>query len=95
MSREFEPMTETIRQWVKQAALDGGLHSGSLTTGALEWLRRGNPVLCEERQISAKAMVWFSQETGTIPQRRSNSRPTEIRVSSDPAAPIRSPRKML
>jgi transposase len=73
---EFEPTAETIRQWVKQAALDDGLRSDGLTTSEreeLNGLRRENRVLREEREILAKAAAWFAQETGTTPKRRSNS----------------------
>ncbi len=76
LAREFEPTAETIRQWVKQTALDEGLRSDGLTTSEreeLNRLRRENRVLREEREILAKAAAWFAQETGTTPQRRSNS----------------------
>jgi transposase len=76
LAREFEPTAETIRQWVKQAALDDGLRSDGLTTSEreeLNGLRRENRVLREEREILAKAAAWFAQETGTTPKRRSNS----------------------
>ena len=32
LARQFEPTAETIRQWLKQAALDDGLRSDGLTT---------------------------------------------------------------
>jgi transposase len=76
LAREFEPTVETIRQWVKQVALDEGLRSDGLTTDErqeLTRLRRENRVLREEREILAKAAAWFAQETGTTPSRRSNS----------------------
>jgi transposase len=67
LAREFEPTVETIRQWVKQTALDEGLRSDGLTTSEreeLNRLRRENRVLREEREILAKAAAWFAQETG-------------------------------
>jgi transposase len=76
LAREFEPTAETIRQWIKQAALDDGLRSDGLTTSEreeLNRLRREIRVLREEREILAKAAAWFAQETGTTPKRRSNS----------------------
>jgi transposase len=76
LAREFEPTVETIRQWVKQGALDEGLRSDGLTTDErleLTGLRRENRVLREEREILAKAAAWFAQETGTTPSRRTNS----------------------
>ena len=76
LAREFEPTAETIRQWVKQAGLDGGLRNDGLTSSEreeLNQLRRENRVLREEREILAKAAAWFAQETGTTPKRRSNS----------------------
>jgi transposase-like protein len=76
LAREFELTAKTIRQWIKQAALEEGLRSDGLTTNEreeLNRLRRENRVLREEREILAKAAAWFAQETGTTPQRRSNS----------------------
>jgi transposase len=76
LAREFEPTAETIRQWIKQAALDDGLRSDGLTTSEreeLNRLRREIRVLREEREILAKAAAWFAQETGAMPKRRSNS----------------------
>jgi transposase len=76
LAREFEPTAETIRQWIKQAALDNGLRSDGLTTSEreeLNRLRRESRVLREEREILAKAAAWFAQETGVTPKRRSNS----------------------
>ncbi len=76
LAREFEPTTETIRQWIKQAGLDDGLRGDGLTTSEreeLNRLRRENRVLREEREILAKAAAWFAQETGTTPKRRSHS----------------------
>ena len=76
LAREFEPTVETIRQWVKQAALDEGLRSDGLTTSEreeLNRLRREIRVLREEREILAKAAAWFAQETGATPSRRSHS----------------------
>jgi transposase len=57
LAREFEPSVETIRQWVRQAELDEGLHSDGLTTTEreeLNRLRRENRVLREEREILEK-----------------------------------------
>ena len=76
LAREFEPATETIRQWIKQAGLDDGLRNDGLSTSEraeLNRLRRENRVLREEREILAKAAAWFAQETGTTSKRRSDS----------------------
>jgi len=76
LAREFEPSANAIRKWVKQAALDEGLHSDGLTTSEreeLNRLRRENRILREEREILSEAAAWFAQETGATPSRRSNS----------------------
>src|ERR1700687_5127569 len=76
LAREFEPSTNAIREWVKQAGLDEGLRSDGVTHAEreeLNRLRRENRVLREEREILAKAAAWFAQETGSTPSRRSGS----------------------
>jgi transposase-like protein len=72
----FEPTAETIRQWIKQAALGDCPRSDGLTTSEreeLNRLRREIRVLREEREILEKAAAWFAKETGATPKRRSNS----------------------
>jgi transposase len=76
LAREFEASANSIRKWVKQAALDEGVRSDGLTTAEreeLNRLRRENRVLREEREILSKAAAWFAQETGATPSRRSHS----------------------
>ena len=76
LAREFEPSAESIRNWVKQTELDGGLRGDGLTTEEkeeLRWLRRENRVLREEKEILKKAAAWFAQETGSTPRGRSSS----------------------
>ncbi len=76
LAREFEPSCETIRGWVKQADLDGGLRNDGFTTAEkeeLSRLRRENRQLKIEREILSKAAAWFAQETGSIPKKSSSS----------------------
>ena len=76
LARDLEASANSIRKWIKQAALDEGLRSDGLTTSEreeLNRLRRENRVLREEREILSKAAAWFAQETGATPSRRSHS----------------------
>ena len=76
LSREFEPSTEAIRQWVKQADRDDGRRADGLTSAErdeLYCLRRENRRLRQERDILSKAAAWFARETGVIPSGSSNS----------------------
>jgi transposase len=76
LAQEFEPTETTIRNWVRQAALDSGLRSDGLTTEEreeLSQLRRENRTLREERDILKKAAAWFAQETGATPRRPSGT----------------------
>ncbi len=76
LAREFEPSEQTIRNWVKQADLDAGRRSDGLTTEEreeLRRLRRENRQLKLEREILKKAAAWFARETGSVPERRSDS----------------------
>jgi transposase len=70
LAKEFEPSSQTIRSWVRQAAVDTGERSDGLTTPEREEmtrLRRENRQLRLEREILSKATAWFARETGTIP----------------------------
>jgi transposase len=76
LAQEFEPSEQTIRNWVKQAALDSGQRTDGLTTeerAELRQLRRENRQLKLEREILKKAAAWFARETGTVPERDSSS----------------------
>ena len=76
LSKEYEPSAQTIRNWVAQSDRDEGRRDDGLTTAEredLRRLRRENRRLREEREILKKAAAWFSQETGSIPSRGSNS----------------------
>jgi len=76
LAREFEPAEQTIRNWVKQAAIDGGQRTDGLTTDAqveLRQLRREVRQLKLEREILKKAAAWFARESGTVPERDSSS----------------------
>ena len=76
LAQEFEPTETTIRNWVRQAALDTGLRKDGLTTEErqeLNQLRRENRTLREERDILKKAAAWFAQETGATPRRPSST----------------------
>ncbi len=76
LAEEFEPSAQTIRNWLKQAELDGGVRSDGLTTTEreeLRRLRRENRQLKLEREILKKAAAWFARESGSIPGRDSSS----------------------
>ncbi len=76
LAQEFEPSEQTIRNWVKQAALDTGQRTDGLTTeerAELRQLRREVRQLKLEREILKKAAAWFARETGTLPERDSSS----------------------
>lgn len=76
LSREFEPTSQAIRNWVQQAEVDAGHRTKGLTSderAELSRLKRENRQLREERDILAKAAAWFARETGSIPPGSSNS----------------------
>lgn len=76
LAAEFEVGNQTIRNWLKQADLDGGRRSDGLTTAENEEvarLRRRVKQLETEREILSKAAAWFARETNSIPPKSSNS----------------------
>jgi transposase len=76
LAQEFEPSEQTIRNWVKQAALDSGQRTDGLTSAEqaeLRQLRREVRQLKLEREILKKAAAWFARETGTVPERDASS----------------------
>ncbi len=74
LAREFEPSSQSIRNWVAQADRDEG-RLGDGMTGVereeLGRLRRENRRLREEREILARARAWFARGTG--PRRSTGS----------------------
>ena len=76
LAREFEPTAQSIRNWVAQAARDGGRGDGGLTTAEreeLSRLRHENRQLRLEREILSKAAAWFAREMNAIPAKGSGS----------------------
>ena len=76
LGQEFEPSSESIRNWVRQADRDAGGGDGGLTTEEhqeLRRLRRENKQLRVERDILSKAATWFAREAESKPPRSSNS----------------------
>jgi transposase len=67
IARRLEVTTETLRLWVRQAAIDEGLRHDGLTTHETEemrQLRREVRQLREEREILVKAAAFFAKEMG-------------------------------
>ncbi len=58
---------DTIRRWLRQAAIDAGQRPGLATDerAALARLRRENALLKEERAILKQATVFFAHERAT------------------------------
>jgi transposase len=79
LAREFEPTSQSIRNWVMRADRQEGRREekGGITTFAerdeLIRLRRENKQLRLERDILSRAAAWFARETGAVPPGSSNS----------------------
>jgi len=80
LAREFEPTSQSIRNWVLQADRAEGRREkaqpaalSAAERDELARLRRENKQLRVERDILSKAAAWFARETGTIPSGSSGS----------------------
>jgi transposase len=79
LAREFEPTSQSIRNWVGRADRqeDRQEKKGGVATFAerdeLIRLRRENKQLRLERDILSRAAAWFARETGAVPSGSSNS----------------------
>ena len=65
IARELGVSDPTLRDWIKQAAVDNGEAEGLTTTDReeLKRLRREVKILRQERAILKKAAVFFARET--------------------------------
>lgn len=65
VSRDLDLTETAVRDWVKQAEVDGGIRDGLTTSERAELvrLRHENRVLQEERTILKKAAAFFARET--------------------------------
>jgi len=76
VAREFKLSDQSVRNWLKQEALDSGRRNDGLTSAEREELtrlRRENKRLQIEQEILKKAAAWFARETDAIPPKSSNS----------------------
>ena len=76
LGKEFEPTSQTIRNWMAQAERDAGKRTDGLTTEErveFNRLKRENKELQLEREILKKAAAWFARETGAVPPKNSDS----------------------
>jgi transposase len=79
LAREFEPTSQSIRNWVVQAGRHEGRREektaalGSTERDELARLRRENKLLRLERDILSRAAAWFARETSAVPSGSSSS----------------------
>ena len=79
LAREFEPTSQSIRNWVALADRQEGRREeksdalGAAERDELGRLRRENKRLRLERDILSRAAAWFARETGAVPSGSSNS----------------------
>lgn len=76
LSREFECSAQAIRNWVRQADVDAGVHEDGLTTNEREELRRLRREVKQlrmERDILKRAAAWFARESNAVPEKCSDS----------------------
>ena len=76
LAQEFEPTSQTIRNWVAQYERDSGKRRDGLTSAErqeLTKLKRENKQLKLERDILAKAAAWFARETDKVPKQDTSS----------------------
>ena len=68
VARDLGMSQDTLRAWVRQADVDGGLREGLTTEERAELvqLRRENRLLKMERDLLKKAAVFFAKEGDTI-----------------------------
>jgi len=66
LAQEFEPSSQSIREWVRKTDLDEGRGEDELISAErdeLKRLRREVRLLHQEGEILTKAAAWFARET--------------------------------
>ena len=75
LAAEFEPSSQSIRNWIRQAKIGSGQQEGTTSDDKAELarLRRENAQLREEREILRKATAFFVLVDGTDSHPRGSS----------------------
>ena len=76
LAKEYEPSTQTIRNWWYESLQEGGVRTQAETDHLLaenKRFRQKIKRLEQEREILAKAAAWFAQETNTVPPKSTGS----------------------
>src|ERR1700749_678710 len=79
LAREFEPTSQSIRNWVAEVDRHKGPRGekskslGAAERDELVGLRTANKKLSVQTNITSRAAAWFARDTGAVPPGSSSS----------------------